>query len=164
MPTGCRRRRVTSFNPAILQSCNRAIEDREILKIYYFYCSNLNRAKIGTIKNFEDLNVWKLSRELVNLVYLDFTKCRDFTFRDQITRAGISIMNNISEGFCRNSDREFRQFLNFSKGSSGEVKNMYYLAEDLKYVDIDKASDRRDRCQKIINSLGGFMKYLDTKK
>jgi len=83
-----------------------------------------------TIKNFEELEIWKLSRELVNLVYFDFRKCKNFTFKNQITGAGISIMNNISEGFCRNSDAEFRQFLNISKGSTGEVKNMYYIAED----------------------------------
>ncbi|TAL80824.1 MAG: four helix bundle protein [Bacteroidetes bacterium] len=61
---------------------------------------------MGTINNFEDLDVWKMSRELVNFIYSDFRKCRDFSFKDQICRAGISAMNNISEGFCRNSDAE----------------------------------------------------------
>jgi four helix bundle protein len=69
-------------------------------------------------------------------------------------------MNNISEGFCRNSDAEFRQFLNISKGSAGEVKSMYYIAEDQKYVNHDISNDRRNRCQRLINSLGSFMKYL----
>ena len=50
---------------------------------------------MGTIKNFEDLEIWKISRELVNLIYSDLRKCHDFAFRDQITRAGISSMNNI---------------------------------------------------------------------
>jgi four helix bundle protein len=115
---------------------------------------------MGTIKNFEDLDLWKHAREMVNLIYSDFAKCKDFTFRNQITAAGISIMNNISEGFCRKTDAEFRQFLNISKGSSGEVKNMYYIAEDQGYADDEIASDRRNRCQQLMNSLGGFMKYL----
>ena len=115
---------------------------------------------MGTIKNFEDLDLWKHARELVNLIYSDFSKCKDFTFRNQVTGAGISIMNNISEGFCRKSDAEFRQFLNISKGSYGEVKNMYYIAEDQGYTDNETASDRRNRCQQLMNSLGGFMKYL----
>ena len=72
-------------------------------------------------------------------------------------------MNNISEGFCRRSDTEFRQFLNFSKGSVGEVKNMYYIAEDQKYITNDIAGKRRIKCQKLMNSLGGFMKYLNPK-
>ena len=119
---------------------------------------------MSTIKDFEELAVWKMSRELTNLIYSDFRKCNDFALRDQITRAGISIMNNIGEGFCRNSDAEFRQFLNISKGSAGEVKSMYYIAEDQQYVKPDISSERRNRCQRLINSLSRFMKYLKPAK
>ncbi|MCU0461394.1 MAG: four helix bundle protein [Bacteroidales bacterium] len=115
---------------------------------------------MGTINNFEDLDLWKMAREMVNLIYSDFAKCKDFTFRNQITGAGISIMNNISEGFCRRSDAEFRHFLNISKGSAGEVKNMYYIGEDQNYISPESAAERRTKCQKLLNSLGGFMKYL----
>ena len=115
---------------------------------------------MGTIKDFEDLEIWKMSRELVNLIYLDLKKCNDYGFKDQATRAGISIMNNISEGFCRNSDAEFRHFLNIAKGSCGEVKSMYYIAEDQQYVKTETALDRRNKSQRLINSIAGFMKYL----
>jgi four helix bundle protein len=124
--------------------------------------SNLIRAKMGTIKDFEDLEIWKMARELVNLIYSDFRDCHDFGFKDQVTRAGISIMNNTAEGFCRQSDAEFRYFLNVSKGSSGEVKSMYYIAEDQKYVDPAIANNRRERTQRLINSIAAFMKYLKT--
>ena len=113
-----------------------------------------------TFKNFEELDVWKQSRELVNFIYSDFRVCKDYGFRDQITRAGISIMNNISEGFCRGSNAEFRQFLKISKGSAGEAKNMYYIAEDLNYVAKETAGERRFRFQRLINSIGSFIKYL----
>ena len=116
--------------------------------------------KMATIKNFEELDIWRMSRELVNLVYSDFRKCRDFTFRNQVTGAGISIMNNISEGFCRNSDAEFRQFLNISKGSTGEVKNMYYIAEDQAYVTPEISLDRRQKCQNLLNGTSRLMNYL----
>jgi four helix bundle protein len=119
---------------------------------------------MGTVKNFEELEIWKMARELVNLIYSDFRECRDFGFRDQITRGGVSIMNNISEGFCRNSDAEFRQFLNISKGSAGEVKSMYYIAEDQEYVTSEKAIDRRNKTQRLINSISSFMKYLKSGK
>lgn len=115
---------------------------------------------MGTVRDFEDLEIWKMSREMVNLIYSDFRNCKDFGFRDQIARAGISVMNNISEGFCRGSDAEFRQFLKIAKGSAGEVKSMYYIAEDQKYVDQDISEDRRNKLQKLINSLAAFMKYL----
>jgi len=117
---------------------------------------------MGTVKDFEDLEIWRMSRVLVNGIYSDFRYCRDFGFRDQITRAAVSIMNNISEGFCRNSDAEFRHFLNISKGSAGEVKNMYYIAEDQKFVDNIISVDRRNKTQQIINSISALMKYLKT--
>lgn len=119
---------------------------------------------MGTVKDFEDLEIWKMARELVNLIYSDFRDCHDYCFRDQITRAGISIMNNICEGFCRNSDAEFRQFLNISKGSSGEVKNMYYIAEDQNYIDPEISTDRRNKTQRLVNNTSTLMKYLKTSK
>jgi len=119
---------------------------------------------MGTIKNFEDLEIWKISRELVNLIYSDLSKCHDFAFRDQITRAGISSMNNIAEGFCRNTDKEFKQFLNISKGSSGEVKSMYYIAEDQNFVPQSVAIERRHRIQILINKISMVMKYLKSGK
>ncbi len=115
-----------------------------------------------TIKNFEELEIWKQSRELVNLIYCDFKNCKDFSFKSQIAGAGISVMNNISEGFCRNSDAEFRQFLNISKGSIGEVKSMYYIAEDQSYLVQEIALQRRQKCQNMQNGVGRLMQYLKT--
>ena len=88
-------------------------------------------------KRFEDLWIWQQARALVKDIYGDFGKAtlaeRDFGFRDQIQRAGLSIMNNIAEGFERQSDIEFARYLVISRGSSGEVRSMYYVAEDLGY-------------------------------
>jgi four helix bundle protein len=119
---------------------------------------------MGTVKNFEDLEIWNMARELVKQVYSDFSRCKDLVFKNQITSAGISIMNNISEGFHRNSDAEFRNFLNISKGSAGEVKNMYYIAEDLSYIDQVTAKLRKEKCQRIINGSGSLMTYLKSSR
>ena len=69
-------------------------------------------------------------------------------------------MNNISEGFCRGSDAEFKQFLNISKGCAGEIKNMYYIAEDQQYISADEALSRRNKTQQLINSISSFINYL----
>jgi four helix bundle protein len=119
---------------------------------------------MGTIKNFEDLEIWKMPRELVNQIYSDLRKCHDFSFKDQITRAGISSMNNIAEGFRRNSDSEFKQFLNISKGSSGEVKSMYYIDEDQNFIPQSVANEKRERIQILINKISMLMKYLKSGK
>jgi four helix bundle protein len=115
---------------------------------------------MATVKNFEELEIWIAARKLVNLIYSDFKSCKDFTFKDQITSAGISVMNNISEGFCRDSDAEFHNFLKFSKGSTGEIKNMYYIGEDQVYISPEKALDRRTKAQNLINGISKLMKYL----
>ncbi len=73
-------------------------------------------------------------------------------------------MNNISEGFFRNSDSEFRQFLNIAKGSAGEVKSMYYIAEDQNYVSAELALERRIRCKLLMAGCSNLMKYLKPTK
>ena len=118
-------------------------------------------------KWFEDLWIWKQARELVKEIYSDFGPAsngfKDFGFKDQIQRAGISIMNNISEGFERNSNAEFARYLDISKGSCGEVRSMYYTAEDLSYVTAELAEVRRNKIRQIaagIASLAGHLRSV----
>jgi four helix bundle protein len=113
-----------------------------------------------TIRNFEELDIWKNARIVTKQVYEDFRSSHDFAYRDQIQRASVSIMNNIAEGFCRQSKREMINFCNFVKGSAGELKNMYYVAEDLNYLSSDTCKERRFAIQKLMNGISGFMHYL----
>jgi S23 ribosomal protein. len=115
---------------------------------------------MGTIKKFEDLVIWQLARELLKLIYDDFRNCKDYNLKDQVIAAGLSIKNNIAEGFSRDSDKEFKQFLNISKGSCGEVKSVYYSAEDQNYVSPEIARDRRKRASVLLTKITNFMFYL----
>lgn len=92
---------------------------------------------MSTIDRFEDLEAWKLARALTGLVYAASGQGnfgRDFALRDQIRRASVSIVSNIAEGFERDGDKEFLQFLSMAKGSCGEVRAQLYLALDQKYI------------------------------
>lgn len=109
---------------------------------------------------FEDLRIWQEARQLVKQIYVDLEKVKDYGFRDQIQRAGISIMNNIAEGFERNSDADFARFLNIAKGSAGEVRSMFYSAEDLGYVSVQIAADRREVAKTISKGIGTLETYL----
>lgn len=115
---------------------------------------------MGTIKRFEDLEIWQMARELLNLIYDDFQNCKDFNLKDQLTSAGLSIKNNIAEGFGRESDKEFKQFLIISRGSCDEVKSMYYTAEDQKYVSVQTAVERRKRASVLHVKITNFIFYL----
>ena len=59
------------------------------------------------IRQFEDIIAWQKAKDLTLTMYRLFKTNKDFTFKDQIIRASISVMNNIAEGFERNSDKEF---------------------------------------------------------
>ncbi|MFZ4632834.1 MAG: four helix bundle protein [Saprospiraceae bacterium] len=83
------------------------------------------------IKRFEDAIAWQKGQDLAVWVYQHFGGLRDFSFKDQICRASVSISNNFAEGFDRNSDREFLHYLFIARGSNSEVKSMCYLAHRL---------------------------------
>lgn len=112
------------------------------------------------IERFEDLRIWKRARELAKEVYSDMDSNRDFGFCNQIQRAAVSVMNNIAEGFCRSSELVFANLLDVAYGSCGEVKNMYYLAEDLGYVTAQIAELRRKECEDLMPQIDSFRNYL----
>ncbi len=89
-------------------------------------------------RKFEELPVWKNSRELTTQIYklTENSKFRrDFGLVDQIRRCSISISSNIAEGFERGSKKEFIQFLYIAKESAGELRSQLYTALDLGYID-----------------------------
>jgi four helix bundle protein len=116
-----------------------------------------------TITRFEDIEAWQLGRELKRSVYQcsktgDFAK--DFALKDQIRRAVISVTANIAEGFERDGNREFIQFLSTSKGSCGEVQDHLYTALDQFYVSQKQFDDLYRQAADIGRKLGGLMNYL----
>jgi four helix bundle protein len=86
-------------------------------------------------QSFEDLEVWQRGCRLSIGIFEAFEKCKRFTLRDQIERAGLSIPSNIAEGAERGSNKEFAHFLNFSKGSCGELRTQLYIPRKLNELD-----------------------------
>jgi len=111
------------------------------------------------VKSFEDLWIWQEARGFLKEIYSDFGPDTS-GFRHQIQKAGISIMNNIAEGFERSTDADFARFLDIAKGSCGEVRSMYYSAEDLSYVSTEVTSQRRERAKKISRGIASLNSHL----
>ncbi|XWN36455.1 MAG: four helix bundle protein [Balneola sp.] len=111
------------------------------------------------ITAFEELNCWKQARILVKEVYAITKKppfCKDFGLRDQIQRASVSVMTNISEGFSRYHRKESVRFFDFSQSSAAEVKSLLYVAEDLEYISKEEAEVLREQaasCQRLVLGL-----------
>lgn len=101
-------------------------------------------------QTFEDLVVWKDGMRLCVDVYALLRDCRDFGFKDQIQRSAVSVPSNIAEGFERQTDKEFVQFLFIAKGSCAELRTQLYLASELKYIEKQKSIDFIDRAKKYL--------------
>ena len=76
---------------------------------------------------FESLRVWKKAAALGAEICMEFRGSKDFGFKDQITRSGLSVSSNIAEGFERSSYRHFGYFLKIAKGSAGELRSQIYV-------------------------------------
>jgi len=112
------------------------------------------------VRNFEELIIWQDARVLANQIHFLFLESRDYSFRDQINRAAISVMNNIAEGFERFGKPEFRRFLQIAKASCSEVRSMTYLALDFSYLSNDIANEVFNLCLKIKTAIINLIKTL----
>jgi len=115
------------------------------------------------ITRFEDLEIWKLSRELCMVIF-EITSSgpfyHDFKFRDQMRAAAGSAMDNIAEGFNREGNKEFCQFLYIVLGSTGEVRSQSYRAFDWKYITEAKFDDLLERTDTICRKTYNLIQHL----
>jgi four helix bundle protein len=119
---------------------------------------------VPTIKRFEDIEAWKKARELNRAIYRvtrEKAFASDYALRDQIRRASISVMSNIAEGFERDGNAEFRQFLYVAKGSSGEVRSQLYAALDAEYIDQQTFDRLTALALDASRLIAGFIAYLE---
>lgn len=123
---------------------------------------------MATITSFEDLEIWKRAQELAEII---FTICntnekiiKDFSFKDQIKRAVLSIPNNIAEGFEYSNNNDFYRFLRIAKGSCGEVRNCLLFSVRIKYSTLEDIGIHIDMSRKLGKQIGSLMKYLKENK
>ena len=118
---------------------------------------------MAKIERFEGIQAWQKSRELNKNIYQVTTNpsfSKDFTLKDQIRRASISIMANIAEGFGRKSNKEFANFLNMSHGSAAEVQCHRYVALDLNYISKEDFEMLYQKAEEVPKMIQAFMNYL----
>ncbi len=115
--------------------------------------------------NFENLEVWNRSRQLSVAIYKQLMDLRDYAFKDQITRSGLSIPSNIAEGFERGTQKECIAFLNYARGSSGELRTQIYVGVEIGYIPrevgelwIKEAKEISAMLSSLIRTKKGFIK------
>lgn len=119
------------------------------------------------ITKFEDLECWQEARKLMKMIY-EITKnnsfSKDYSLKGQIIEAGISIMNNIAEGFDSQSNIEFIRFLRYSRRSTSEVQSCLYIALDQNYITKQMLDKIYEQCDKVRQIIDGFIRYLRKQK
>jgi four helix bundle protein len=118
---------------------------------------------MGTIKQFEDLEIWQLAREVCNVVFeiRENTGLKtDYRLYDQLNGSSGSVMDNIAEGFERNGNREFIQFLSVAKSSCGETRSQLYRVLDRKYISEEEFDRYKEQVLSLSKQIGAFMRYL----
>ncbi|MFC6266848.1 four helix bundle protein [Frigoriflavimonas asaccharolytica] len=121
---------------------------------------------MATVTRFEDLEIWKLSRvlskDICKIADRDIFKT-DYKLKTQIKGAVGSIMDNIAEGFERDGNAEFKQFLSISKGSAGEVRSQIYRCFDNDFITEEEFIDLKLRCEILSVKIKNFMTYLQNR-
>ncbi len=118
---------------------------------------------MGTIEKFEDLEIWKMARDLNKKTYSFFEQeqfAKDYKLLNQMNGSCGSIMDNIAEGFDRGGRREFIQFLSISKASAAEYKSQLYRALDRKYITEKYFEESYNLAESISRKIKTFMNYL----
>lgn len=122
---------------------------------------------MATIQKFEDLEIWQLARTLykkISAIASLMRKNHDYRFAEQIKAAAGSVMDNIAEGFERNSRLEFLNALSISKGEAGELKSQLYRSLDEKYINEKEFEELYNETDMLIKKIANFIIYLNKTK
>ena len=107
---------------------------------------------------FEDLEVWKRAARLSADLYRQLSDLKDYGFKDQITRSGLSVPSNTAEGFERESQRDCIKFLTYAKGSCGELRCQIYIGMDIEYIPKNFGKKWIQETIEISSMLSGLIK------
>ena len=122
------------------------------------------RGRSSEVRHFEDLDVWQKARVFTRRVYRissDERFARDYSLRDQLRRAAVSVIANIAEGFERGGNREFKQFLSLAKGSAGEARAHLYVALDAGYISPDEFQLLQQTIRDVSRQIWSLMDHLN---
>ncbi|MBT8036530.1 MAG: four helix bundle protein [Verrucomicrobiae bacterium] len=112
------------------------------------------------MSSFEDLQVWRRSKDLASKVILAIAPSKNYGLKDQMIRSAISVPSNIAEGAERKGTKEFANFISYSSGSCAELMTQIMIASDIGELDRAKADNFLAECREISKMLYGLRRSL----
>ena len=113
--------------------------------------------------NFKHLNIWKLSIELADEIYVvteSFPKKEEFGLKSQIRRCTVSVASNLAEGSSRTSQKDFNRFLEISLGSLYELQTQMIISSRRDYIEQSKFELIENKITELQRMISGFQKTL----
>ncbi len=113
--------------------------------------------------NFKELNIWQVAKDIAIDIYkiTDTGNIKnDFSLKDQMRRASVSIASNIAEGNDRESNKEFVRYLYIAKGSCAEIITQLTIAKEIGYINTTDADEIEERLQKLSKMIGALINSL----
>lgn len=117
---------------------------------------------MDSIKCFEELEVWKTGIALSVQIFELFKNCHNFGFRDQIQRSVVSIPSNIAEGFERQTNKEFVQYLFIAKGSCAELRTQLQIAMHTKMITTETGQRLINETKIVSSQIYNLIQYRKT--
>jgi len=108
--------------------------------------------------NFEQLQVWQRSCRLSCKIYSLMKNCKDYGFKDQITRSSLSIPSNIAEGEERETAKESARFFYYAKGSAGELLTQIYIGVEIGYINKSESQNLIQETKEIAAMIASLIK------
>lgn len=112
---------------------------------------------------FTDLEIWKRSTALSVLVYRQLSECKDFSFKNQITRSCLAVPSNIAEGLERYSGKEKVRFLDIAKSSCAEFYTQTYIGMGVGLINSDVGANWMQESKELSAMIGGLIKHITPK-
>ena len=115
------------------------------------------------MKTYREIICWQKAITLVKSIYEltnSFPHSEQFGLTSQLRRASVSIPSNIAEGFGRGSNKDFRRFLDISRGSLFELQTQLYIAKELEYINTELFDKTFEQSREVERILIGFIKSL----
>jgi len=114
------------------------------------------------IEKFEDLIAWQKSKELTIKLYESCKNCKEYGLKDMITKTGITIMNQIAEGFEKRNNKDIKAAFLEAKWGTSRIRSMLYLLLDLGCINQEEFKEFYNTTRHITKMLMAFVKSINT--